>query len=148
MDSRYILLVEDNADEETLALRALSRSGARIQVVVARDGAEALDIALARGAYVGADLPEFVLLDLKLPKVSGIEVLRRLRAEARTAVLPIVVLTSSSEERDVSDSYRAGANSYVRKPVDFDLYTRTLAEVGHFWTEINQSPTRQLRQGG
>jgi two-component system, response regulator len=143
---RFILLVEDNPDDEALALRALSKCEGVLRVEVARDGAEALDAVLGRGRFAGEDLPEVVLLDLKLPKLSGIDVLRRMRAEPRTEVVPVVVLTSSSEDRDIVDSYKAGANSYVRKPVDFEEFTKAVREVGHFWLAINESPNRPVKQ--
>ncbi|MFZ5477090.1 MAG: response regulator [Myxococcota bacterium] len=146
MGGRFILLVEDNPDDEALALRALAKCGMTPRVEVVRDGAEALDAVLGRGRFAGEDLPEVVLLDLKLPKLSGIDVLRRMRSEPRTEVVPVVVLTSSSEDRDIVDSYRAGANSYVRKPVDFEEFTRAVRELGHFWLSVNESPNRPVKQ--
>lgn len=138
---RYILLVEDNADDEALALRALGRCSAAVRVEVARDGAEA--VAHLFGPR-DAPLPEVVLLDLKLPKLSGLDVLRRLRADPRTRCIPVVVLTSSGEDRDIVESYLAGANSYVRKPVDFEEFTRVVGEIGHFWVARNESPHRAV----
>jgi len=135
---KYILLVEDNPDDEALALRALVRSAVPADVLVARDGAEALE--RVRGNL--QRLPEVVLLDLKLPKLSGIDVLRRLRADPRTVLLPVVVLTSSNEDEDVLECYRAGANSYVRKPVDFDAFAAAVAELGRFWVNLSESPQR------
>jgi two-component system response regulator len=141
-NGKYILLVEDNPDDEELALRALQRSvSGRARVEIARDGAEALEFVFSHGDR----LPEVVLLDLKLPKLSGIDVLRRLRADPRTRILPVVVLTSSSEDLDVIESYRAGANGYVRKPVDFDQFSRTVGDVGNFWIGLNESPNRPGR---
>lgn len=137
MNSRYILLVEDNPDDEALALRALGKTGLVVRVEVARDGAEAL-VRLNDGER----LPDLILLDLKLPKLSGFDVLRRLRSDPRTRLLPVIVLTSSSEEADILESYRLGANSYVRKPVDFSQFTRTVGELGHFWLLVNESPSR------
>lgn len=142
---KYILLVEDNPDDEALALRALSRCALSADVVVARDGAEALEkVAEGSSAHEGR-LPEVVLLDLKLPKLSGIDVLRRLRAAPRTEILPVVVLTSSNEDEDVLECYRAGANSYVRKPVDFDQFTAAVADLGRFWLLLSESPNRDVR---
>ena len=138
MTRKYILLVEDNPDDEALALRALVRSAVPADVLVARDGAEALE--RVRGNL--QRLPEVVLLDLKLPKLSGIDVLRRLRADPRTVLLPVVVLTSSNEDEDVLECYRAGANSYVRKPVDFDAFAAAVAELGRFWVNLSESPQR------
>lgn len=142
-DVKYILLVEDNADDEALALRALGKANTTVKVEVAHDGVEALDRVL--GERQAGRLPEVVLLDLKLPKLSGLDVLRRLRADPRTRTLPVVVLTSSGEDQDILDSYRAGANSYVRKPVDFEEFTRAVGEIGHFWLAVNESPHRTAR---
>ena len=129
-----IVLIEDNPDDETLTLRALKKNGIANQVVVLRDGAEALTFLLAPDA----PSPQLVLLDLKLPRVDGLEVLRRLRAEPRTALLPIVVLTSSNEERDLVESYRLRANSYIRKPVDFEQFTEAVRQLGLYWLVLNQ----------
>lgn len=141
MEPRFILLVEDNPDDEALTLRALRKNNIKNDVVVARDGAEALDM-LLRDSHSKGRLPEVVLLDLKLPKLDGIEVLRRLRAEERTRMLPIVVLTSSREEQDLLASYRLGANSYVRKPVDFDQFTEAVRQLGLYWLVLNEPPPR------
>src|SRR5919199_666926 len=125
MSAAEILLVEDNPRDEKLTLRAFAKNNIGNQVVVARDGVEAIDYLFGTGAYAGrnpADLPQVVLLDLKLPKVDGLEVLRRIRADARTRVLPVVILTSSDEEQDLWESYQLGANSYVRKPIDFNQF--------------------------
>jgi two-component system response regulator len=132
--SPVIVLIEDNPDDEALTLRALKKNGIANQVVVLRDGAEALTFLLAPDA----PSPHLVLLDLKLPRVDGLEVLRRLRAETRTALLPIVVLTSSNEERDLVESYRLGANSYIRKPVDFEQFTEAVRQLGLYWLVLNQ----------
>jgi len=143
MRQKTILLVEDNPDDEALTLRALRKSNIMNEVVVARDGVEALDYLFASGAYTERDpgrMPEFVLLDLKLPKVSGLEVLRRLRADERTKLLPVVVLTSSNEGRDILESYRLGANSYIRKPVDFTQFIEAVRQLGLYWLVFNISP--------
>jgi len=141
MTKRMILLVEDNPDDEALTLRALKQNKIQNEVAVARDGAEALDYLFARGAYAGRDLrvmPQLILLDLKLPKVDGLEVLQRLRADPRTAHLPVVVLTSSREGRDVIESYRHGANSYIPKPVDFARFTEAVRQLGLYWLVLNE----------
>jgi CheY-like chemotaxis protein len=142
---RVILLVEDNPDDEALTLRAFQKNGLGNRVVVCRDGADALDYLFARGAHAGSDaatLPELVLLDLKLPKVDGLTVLRELRADERTRLLPVVILTSSSEERDVIAGYSLGANSYVRKPVDFEQFMDAVRQLGLYWLLLNESPLR------
>ncbi len=138
--SRTIVLVEDNPDDVELTLRAFEKANIANEVQVVRDGAEALDLLLARGAHEGrerADDPHLVLLDLKLPKLGGLEVLRELRANERTELLPVVVLTSSQEERDVVESYRLGANSYVRKPVDFAEFAEATRQLGLYWLVLN-----------
>jgi two-component system, response regulator len=141
--SGTILLVEDNPDEAELTLRAFERCGTTQQIIVVRDGEEALDYLFASGAHAGRDpklMPEVVLLDLKLPKLSGLEVLRRMRADERTRRLPVVVLTSSNEERDVLSSYDLGANSFVRKPVDFGEFIAAVRQLGLYWLVANQTP--------
>ena len=138
-----ILLVEDNPDDEALTLRALRKNNISNQVVVARDGVEALDYLFSRGAYAGRELsgmPVVVLLDLKLPRLDGLEVLRSLRADERTRLLPVVVLTSSREQQDQIDSYSRGANSYVRKPVDFLEFTEAVRQLGLYWLLLNEPP--------
>ena len=140
MGSKTILLVEDNQDDEFLALRALKRGNVANEVIVARDGVEALDILLGRGEHAGNDLPQVVLLDLKLPKVTGLEVLQQLRQEERTRRLPVVVLTSSDEQKDIIESYNLGANSYVRKPVDFTQFIDAINQLGMYWLVLNQPP--------
>jgi two-component system response regulator len=143
MEDKIILLVEDNADDEKLTLRALRRNNIRNEVVVARDGAEALDYLFGTGAYAGRNLnlmPQVVLLDLKLPKLDGLEVLRRVRADDRTKLLPIVILTSSNEELDRINGYGLGANSYVRKPVDFNQFSEAARQLGLYWLVLNESP--------
>lgn len=150
MENRVILLVEDNPDDEALTLRAFKKSNVLNDVVVARDGVEALDYLFGEGKYEGRDTsvqPELVLLDLKLPKIDGLEVLRRLRADPRTELLPIVILTSSSEEQDMIQGYSLGANSYVRKPVDFVQFYEAVRQLGVYWLVINESPPQQGRNG-
>ncbi len=140
---KVILLVEDNPDDEMLAMRALKKSNIANSIVVARDGVEALDYLFGTGGYEGRDtsvLPQIVLLDLKLPKVDGLEVLRRIRADSRTRRLPVAVLTSSKEERDVISSYDLGANSYIRKPVDFDQFAESIKQLGMYWLVLNEPP--------
>jgi two-component system response regulator len=143
MSYKMILLVEDNADDEALTLRALNKSKIANTIVVVRDGAEALDYLFCSGAYADRnplDLPQVILLDLKLPKVDGLEVLRRLRAEPRTHMLPVVILTSSKEEQDLVNAYSSGANSYVRKPVDFNQFVDAIRQLGLYWLVLNEVP--------
>ena len=141
MDNKVILLVEDNPRDEALTLRALKKSNIVNEVVVARDGVEALDFFFGTGIHASRDttvMPQLILLDLKLPKLDGLEVLRKLRADERTKRLPIVVFTSSSEEEDMLKSYDLGANSYVRKPVDFDQFLEATRQLGLYWLVLNQ----------
>jgi two-component system response regulator len=136
-----ILLVEDNADDEALTMRAFNKNNIRNEIIVARDGAAALDYLFGTGAHQGrdpSDLPQVVLLDLKLPKVDGIEVLKRIRADERTALLPVVILTSSKEQQDIINGYRFGCNSYVRKPVDFDQFMEAARQLGLYWLLLNE----------
>jgi len=143
MENKTILLVEDNADDEALTFRALTKNNIGNQLVVARDGAEALDYLFATGQYSARDVnagPQVVLLDLNLPKVSGLEVLRRLRANDRTKHLPVVILTSSNEEQDRIQGYENGANSYVRKPVDFNQFIDGVRQLGLYWLILNELP--------
>ena len=145
-----ILLVEDNSSDEKLAVLALRKSGVDCPIVVVRDGADALDYLLASGKYAGRDLsavPAVVLLDLKLPRVDGLEVLRRIRADLRTNLLPVVVLTGSKLDEDVVRSYSAGANAYVRKPVEFSEFAEAAKTLGGFWLRLNQTaPNGGLRR--
>ena len=143
MRKKIILLVEDNPDDELLAIRALEKNKIMNEVVVARDGAEALDYLFGAGPYTGRDMsvmPQIILLDLKLPKIDGLEVLRRLRNDKRTKLLPVVVLTSSKEERDLTECYSLGANSYIRKPVNFAQFTEAIRQLGLYWLVLNESP--------
>ena len=143
---KIILLVEDNPDDELLTRRALKKNNIGNEVVVARDGAEALDYLFGTGAYEGRDLsvmPQVILLDLKLPKVDGLEVLRRLRGDERTSLLPVVILTSSKEQQDLVDGYGHGANSYIRKPVDFAQFVEAVRQLGLYWLVLNETPGRE-----
>ena len=137
-----ILLVEDNADDEALTLRALKKNHVRNEIVIARDGAEALDFLFRRGAFAVRPEgdPQLVLLDLKLPKLDGHEVLERIRHDERTKLLPVIILTSSTEDRDMVRSYEGGANSYIRKPVDFDQFMEAVRQLGLYWLVLNQTP--------
>lgn len=141
--SKMILLVEDNPDDEALTLRALKKNNIINEVTVVRDGAEALDYLFCQGAYAGRDpcrAPAVTLLDLKLPKVDGLEVLKRLRADERTRLLPVVILTSSKEEQDLVNGYRFGANSYILKPVDFNRFMEAIRQLGLYWLVLNEPP--------
>lgn len=141
MGEKLILLVEDNPDEDALALRALNYNGIDSEVVVARDGAEALDFLFGTGVYAGRDtniMPTVTFLDLRLPKIDGLEVLQRMRADDRTKLLPVVTLTSSDEERDIITSYESKVNSYVRKPVSFTAFTEAVRQLGMYWMQLNE----------
>jgi two-component system response regulator len=138
MGMQLIVLVEDNPDDQALTIRALRKQNVANEIVVLQDGVEALDFLLSPDK----PLPHLVLLDLKLPKLDGMQVLRRLRSEPRTQLLPIVVLTSSDEDRDVIDGYRLGANSYIRKPVDFNQFSEAVRHLGLYWLVLNQAPPR------
>jgi two-component system response regulator len=140
-----ILLVEDNPDDVELTLRALRKNNILNDVVVASDGVEALNYLFATGVYKGRDtsnLPQVVLLDLKLPKVDGLEVLQQIRTSDQTKLLPVVILTSSKQEQDLVDSYKLGANSYIRKPVDFNKFMEAVKQLGLYWLVLNESPIK------
>jgi two-component system response regulator len=148
MPEKFILLVEDNPDDEALSVRALQKNRIANDVVVARDGVEAVDFLFGKGKYAGRDttaLPAVMLLDLKLPRLDGIEVLRTIRSDARTRLLPVVMLTSSIEEEDRQKSYGLGANSYIRKPVDFNLFMEAVRELGLYWLVLNEAPPAEAR---
>lgn len=143
MSERYVLLVEDNPDDEELTLLSLRKNNLSHDIVVVRDGVEALDFLFGNAQYANRDvthLPTVILLDLKLPKLDGLGVLKRLRADERTRTLPIVVLTSSSQDADVIASYELGANSYVRKPVDFGAFVEAVSSLGLYWAVLNRPP--------
>ena len=146
MNEKIILLVEDNPDDVELTLRAFRKNNILNNVVVAGDGVAALDYLFGEGEYAGRDtkeLPIVVLLDLKLPKLDGLEVLRRIRQDQRTKLLPVVILTSSLEEQDLVNGYRSGANSYVRKPVDFERFIEAIKHIGLYWLLWNEPPPVQ-----
>jgi len=143
MNTKVILLAEDNPDDVQLTLRALKKSKIMNDVVIAQDGIEALDYLFGTGKFAGRDskiLPQVVLLDLKMPKMDGLEVLQRIRSDERTKVLPVVVLTTSSEDKDRVESYKLGANSYIRKPVDFNQFANAVQQLGLYWLVLNEAP--------
>jgi CheY-like chemotaxis protein len=143
MQHQMILLVEDSQDDADLTIRAIRKNNIYNNVVHVRDGAEAIDFLLCSGEYAQRnprDLPQVILLDLKLPKMDGLEVLRRIRSEKIIALIPVVVLTSSNEDRDIVESYRLGANSYIRKPVDFSSFLGAVRQLGLYWLFVNQNP--------
>lgn len=143
MTEHIILLVEDSSSDEELTLRALRKSNVANRVVVTRDGAEALDYLFCQGSFAGRnpeEVPQVVLLDLNLPKIGGLEVLRRIREDERTKLLPVVILTSSNEDKDLLGGYRTGANSYVVKPVNFTQFAEAVRQLGMFWLVVNQAP--------
>ena len=143
MEEKIILLVEDNPDDVTLTERALKKSHILNKLIVARDGAEALDYIFGTGNYSGRDtaiMPEVILLDLKLPKIDGLEVLKRIRSDKRTNILPVVILTSSKEENDLITGYTLGANSYIRKPVNFNQFVEAIRQLGLYWLVLNEAP--------
>ncbi len=141
---KTILLVEDNPDDEMLTIRALKKNNILNEVIVARDGVQALDYLFAEGEHEGRDTsnqPQVILLDLKLPKIDGHEVLKRIKSDERTKLLPVVVLTTSNEDQDVIASYQLGANSYIKKPVDFDQFIKAVGQLGLYWLVLNETPT-------
>ena len=140
---KVILLVEDNPDDQKLTMRAMKRNNILNKIVIAQDGVEALDYIFGTGKYDGRDTliqPQVILLDLNLPKIGGLDVLRRIRADERTALLPVVILTSSKEEKDLIEGYRLGANSYIRKPVDFNQFSEAIRQLGLYWLVLNEVP--------
>jgi two-component system response regulator len=148
MKTKVILLVEDNPDDVALTLRAFKQNKIMNEVVVAKDGVEALDYLFCAGMYEGRDIritPQVVLLDLKLPKVDGMEVLKRMRDDERTRLLPVVILTSSKEEKDLINGYKLGANSYIRKPVDFTQFSEAVRQLGLYWMVLNETPPAVTR---
>ncbi len=140
MKEKIILLVEDNLDDEMLTLRAMKKNNILNTVVVARDGAQALELLVGADDKRMPDLPQIVLLDLNLPKINGLEVLKEIRSRERTRLLPVVILTTSNEDRDRIESYRLGANSYIRKPVDFEQFSDAIRQLGMYWLVLNQGP--------
>lgn len=143
MKNKVILLAEDNPDDVKLTLRALKKNNIMNEVVVAQDGVEALEYMFGEGKYAGRDpavKPQVVLLDLKMPKMDGLEVLQRLRSDTRTHLQPVVILTTSSEDKDRIDSYKLGANSYIRKPVDFNQFSTAVQQLGLYWLVLNEAP--------
>lgn len=143
MSKKIILLVEDNPDDEALTLRAFKKNNIVNEVVVVRDGAEALDFLFCKGKYVTRDCnynPELVLLDLKLPKIDGLDVLKEIRNNPKTRLLPVIILTSSKEEKDIMKSYEFFANSYIRKPVDFIQFSEAIKQLGVYWLVLNETP--------
>ncbi|MFN8383161.1 MAG: response regulator [Anaerolineales bacterium] len=146
MAEKMILLVEDNPDDELLTLRALKKNNIGNNLVIVRDGAEALDFLFGTGTYTGRDitnLPQIILLDLNLPKIGGLDVLRRIRETPSMRLLPVVILTSSKEEQDLINGYSLGANSYIRKPVDFNQFIEAVHQLGLYWLILNEPPPRQ-----
>lgn len=143
MDEKIILLVEDNADDEELTIRTLQKNHLKNKIVVVRDGVEALDYLFGTGEYSDRDLsvsPVLIMLDIKLPKLSGLEVLKKIKSNSKTSLIPVVMLTSSDEEKDLVESYQLGANSYVRKPVDFAEFQKSIRQLALYWILLNESP--------
>jgi two-component system response regulator len=143
MKRKVILLIEDNPDDEMLTIRAMKKNNILNKVVVLRDGEEALDYIFGKGKYKGREIieaPQVILLDLNLPKINGLEILRRIRADERTRLFPVVVLTSSKSEKDMVESYKLGANSYISKPVDFDQFVESVKQLGLYWLVLNEIP--------
>jgi two-component system, response regulator len=150
-EGKLILLVEDNPDDELLTLRAFKKTNLAPRIVVARDGVEALDFVFGTGAHAGRDTmiqPQVILLDLNLPRINGHEVLARIRADARSAHLPVVVLTSSAQDEDLIRTYANGTNAYVRKPVDYDQFVDAVKTLGLFWLALNKTPPRHAAAAG
>jgi two-component system response regulator len=148
MEDKFILLVEDNPDDEELTIRALNKRRLANKIVVVRDGQEALDYLFGQGAHERRDVfaqPEIVLLDIQLPKVSGVEVLKRIRADARTKMLPVIILTSSEEERDLCAAYDNHVNSYIRKPVDYDQFDEAVRQLELYWLVLNRTPPKKIK---
>jgi two-component system response regulator len=144
LEEKIILLVEDNADDEELTIRTLQKNHLKNKIVVVRDGVEALDYLFGTGEYKDRDLsvlPVLIMLDIKLPKLNGLEVLKRIKTDPRTKFIPVVILTSSDEEKDLVESYQLGANSYVRKPVDFSEFQNSVRQLALYWVLLNESPT-------
>jgi CheY-like chemotaxis protein len=143
MNTKIILLVEDNPDDVQLTLRALKKNNIMNEIIVAQDGVEALEYLFGTGKFSGRDMsvmPQMILLDLKMPRMDGLEVLLRIRADERTKLLPVVVLTTSNEDIDRIESYKLGANSYVRKPVDFNQFAEAVKQLGLYWLVLNEGP--------
>ncbi len=143
MDTKTILLVEDNPDDVKLTLRALKKSNIMNEIVIADDGVEAIDYLFGTGKHTGRNtnlMPQLILLDLKMPKMDGLEVLQKIRADERTRLLPVVVLTTSNEDKDRIESYKLGANSYIRKPVDFNQFAEAVRQLGLYWLVLNEAP--------
>jgi two-component system response regulator len=145
MEEKIILLVEDNPDDVELTLRAFKKNNILNPVIIAKDGVEALDFLFGTGTYAGRnlkELPVVILLDLKLPKIDGMEVLKRIRQDERTKLIPVVILTSSMEENDMINGYSIGANSYIRKPVEFSQFVEAMRQIGFYWLLLNEPPPR------
>ncbi len=149
MKDKVILLVEDNTDDAVLTLHAFEKNRILSEVVLAGDGEECLDYLFGQGRFAGRNLkimPALVLLDLALPKLGGFDVLRRIRSDARTQHIPVVILTASADEKDLREGYRLGANSFVRKPVDFEAFSETVRQLGEYWLRINEIPSRPVSE--